>query len=260
VRRAASRAKLPLRRRDGRRRGAPVPDRALLADASIFEGSAEAFEETVAPWTEELRWPAGVVYNGWFESVDAELYHAMLRTHRPARVVEIGGGYSTGFAARALGLNGGGVLTVVDPAHRQSLLHGTRHLALRAQDADPELFRRLRANDVLFIDSSHTEDEARHHVDRILPTLAPGVLVHHHDFSFPYDVDRFPEGRVLLDHYRAARDRYEVLVCASHVRNEHPEMLERLVPSYSVLAPHVIPGSLWARVRARRGNPAGTGP
>ena len=44
--------------------------------------------------------------NDYFANLDAALYYALIRDLRPRRVIEIGGGFSTRIACRALECNG----------------------------------------------------------------------------------------------------------------------------------------------------------
>ncbi len=221
----------------------------------LLAGSESWFERTVAPVVSEFRWFLGRIYNGAFESVDAELYYAVLRRHRPRTVIEVGSGNSAHFAHDALRANGAGRLVCIDPSPRRSLPKGVRHLAQRVEDVDPALFEELGENDVLFIDSSHTTAEARFHVTDLLPKLAPGVVVHHHDVVWPYaryfwnDPETYGEPDVLFDFYARERERFEVLGGAAWIRYRNPSLLGRLVKSYRWM-PERVPGSVWTRARA----------
>ena len=67
---------------------------------------------------------------------------------------------------------------------------GARLLNQKVQDVSMEVFDRLEANDILFIDSSHvskTGSDVNHYLFRILPRLKTGVLVHIHDILFPFE-------------------------------------------------------------------------
>lgn len=122
----------------------------------------------------------------------------------------------------------------------------------RVEDVDAQIFADLGEKDILFIDSSHTAEEARYHCQHILPNLQPGVIVHHHDFTFPYavyylgDHERYGEPDVLLEFYSTHKDTFEIKVGAAYVRYRNPDLVNRLVRSYR-WNPFRIPGSLWAR-------------
>src|SRR5215467_1308472 len=58
----------------------------------------------------------------WFPRLDAAMAYAIVRRHRPARIVEVGSGHSTRFLARAVA--DGGLATeilAIDPAPRAAL-------------------------------------------------------------------------------------------------------------------------------------------
>ena len=60
----------------------------------------------------------------------------------------------------------------------------------RIERIDPELFKRLGRNDILFIDSSHVikpQGDVVFLYPTALPLLAPGVFVHAHDICTPRD-------------------------------------------------------------------------
>jgi len=131
----------------------------------------------------------------WFPRLDAAVLYTLLRERSPARVVEIGSGHSTRFAARALRDAGAPIeLVCVDPAPR-ARLDGlpVRHLPQLLQHVDPALFAGLGAGDVLFVDSSHVAmpgSDVDLLLNGMLPRLAPGALVHLHDIFLP---DPYPE-------------------------------------------------------------------
>jgi hypothetical protein len=221
--------------------------------APLFESSERNFAALLGPWRDEFNWSAGRTNNGTFESVDVELYHSILRTHRPKRVVEVGGGHSSRFSLEALARNGdGGSVTLIDPRPRVRVPRAVRHGQSRVEDAPLDLFTTLQANDVLFIDSSHTAEEARYHVAEILPRLVSGVVVHHHDILFPYDAyylgdgEDYGEPDVLLDYYLGAD--FDVIVGAAWVAWRDRALVRALVDSYK-WQPGRIPGSLWTRRR-----------
>lgn len=63
--------------------------------------------------------------NGMFGPQDAFTYYAMIREHRPIRVLEVGSGYSTLMASRAAAMNGSTSVTCIEPyptdAHNKHL-------------------------------------------------------------------------------------------------------------------------------------------
>jgi hypothetical protein len=132
---------------------------------------------------------------------DASVLHAILRFHRPKRLIEIGSGFSSActFDTVERYLQDTCKLTFIEPY--PALLHdllGTsvaraRILAMPVQQAPLEIFAELEAGDVLFIDSTHvlrTGSDVCFELFEILPRLARGVFVHFHDMFWPFEYPR----------------------------------------------------------------------
>ncbi|HEU4712726.1 MAG TPA: class I SAM-dependent methyltransferase [Pyrinomonadaceae bacterium] len=131
--------------------------------------------------------------NDYFSGFDAAVYYALIRHLKPKRVIEIGSGYSTRIAAKALGPDS--TLTCIEP-HPERLNGIGNKIELiqkRVEELDVEFFTCLEANDILFIDSSHTVkfgSDVCYEFLEVLPVLRPGVWIHVHDIFFPHD---YPE-------------------------------------------------------------------
>lgn len=134
--------------------------------------------------------------NDAFQNVDPLVYWAIIRLHRPGRIVEIGSGFSTLLAAQAVQKNGTGRVTAIDPFPREFVRRNDLDIELIAQpveDIDLGFFGSLEPNDILFVDSSHVVragGDVNRIVFDILPRLPSGVLVHFHDIHFPFDYPR----------------------------------------------------------------------
>lgn len=132
--------------------------------------------------------------NGMFGPQDAFTYYALIRQHRPARVLEVGSGFSTLVAARAAALNGTTQVTCIEPyptgTHNRHLRAEADFRLIEApvQQLELELFTSLAAGDILFIDSSHVAkpgSDVEFLFFEVLPRIAPGVRVHVHDIFLP---------------------------------------------------------------------------
>lgn len=133
----------------------------------------------------------------WFTGLDAALLYALLASRRPNLIVEVGSGHSTRFAAAALDdVAADGQIVAIDPAPRaaiEKLAPGVALQQMTLRQAGLAPFRSLAAGDVLFIDSSHIlmpGSDVDILLNRILPRLPAGVLVHIHDVFLP---DPYPE-------------------------------------------------------------------
>jgi Methyltransferase domain len=131
----------------------------------------------------------------WFPRLDAAAAYTVVRRRRPARIVEAGAGHSTRFLARAVADGKLATsITAIDPAPR-ARLDGldVRLIKKTVEKAGDGPFADLRSGDILSIDSSHvlmpgTDVDAL--LNRILPNLPSGILVHLHDIFLP---DDYPE-------------------------------------------------------------------
>lgn len=221
--------------------------------------------------------------NGYFESCDAEVAYSMVREWKPGRIIEIGSGFSTRAMAQALRANLewdgiDGELITVDPYPERLPANGLesqiRVIPERVQQLDLALFETLRADDILFIDSSHVvsvgSDVVREYL-QIMPRLKPGVLVHVHDIFLPSDYPRnavldnlwFWSEQYLLQAFLSFNHEFEVLWSASAMQLGHSRILDQCFPawtnSYANMPPsqrrfiptpdgnRVWPSSFWMR-------------
>ncbi len=128
----------------------------------------------------------------WFPRLDAAMAYAMVRDGAPKRIVEVGSGHSTRFLARAVADGGAKPrFTAIDPAPR-AVIEGLdiEIIQLTVQRAGTAPFEGLAAGDILFIDSSHIlmpGTDVDFLMNRVMPALPPGVLVHLHDIFLPDD-------------------------------------------------------------------------
>jgi hypothetical protein len=136
-------------------------------------------------------------HNDYFAGLDAAVYYALIRDLKPTRVIEIGSGYSTRIADKAIRRNRAegqnGELVCIEPYPQPRLTEAKLQISLiqkRVQDVDTGFLTSLKADDILFIDSSHAVkfgSDVCHEVLELLPRLKPGVYVHVHDIFFPND-------------------------------------------------------------------------
>jgi hypothetical protein len=137
--------------------------------------------------------------NTWFTGSDALVCALVIAYLAPARIVEVGCGYSSALALDVADRTGASsTVTFIDPDPQRlrSLVAATdldgRLEPTPVQDVDPAIFRDLRAGDVLCIDSSHVMragSDVHYLLLEVIPTLASDVWIHVHDvfaaFSYP---------------------------------------------------------------------------
>lgn len=134
----------------------------------------------------------------WFSGLDAVSAYVFARESGGRRIVEVGSGHSTRFMAAGVAdkvAAGGGdtEITCIDPEPRAELkgLPVTWRQSILLPEHF-ELFRALGPGDIAFFDSSHLlwpGSDVDLILNRILPILQPGVLVHVHDIPLP---DAYP--------------------------------------------------------------------
>jgi len=207
--------------------------------------------------------------------VEADVLYSLIRTTRPARIVQIGCGVSTAVilaAARDAGY--APKLLAVDPFPtdylRRTAASGAIDLLARPVEAlgwEPLLA--LGVGDLFFVDSTHTlgpAGEVSRIILEMLPRLDTGVLVHFHDIYFPYDYPTdildgalfFSHESPLLHAFLVNNPRFEILASLAMLHHQRSVPLGAMLRSYtprpmthglSAGSGH-FPSSLYLRVRA----------
>lgn len=158
----------------------------VLAEIERFAGALRAIGEEAPP-------PAPRWRQDWFPGLDAGAAYTLIRARQPRRIVEVGAGHSTRFAARAVADGGFPCrIVAIDPAPRATLdgLAAVTLVRAPVHRAGTAPFDALEAGDVLFVDSSHVlmpGTDVDFLLNRVLPRLPPAVLVHFHDVFLPDD-------------------------------------------------------------------------
>jgi hypothetical protein len=227
--------------------GAP----AFAAHLREIEALAPALEAIGADAPPAPRWN-----QDWFPRLDAAAAYAMVRRHRPARIVEVGSGHSTRFMTRAVA--DGGLetrITSIDPRPRATL-EGLPIEILRmpVQAAGRAPFAGLRGGDFLFVDSSHQRQpgsDVEFIFEQVLPGLPRGVFVHFHDMFLP---GGYPESWAWR-RYNEQESVAALVTSGGYVAEfssawiiaHRPEWLAKGILAKLPLVPGAIESSLWLR-------------
>jgi predicted O-methyltransferase YrrM len=226
---------------------------AAVPDFSHVLARMDAYAEALAAIGQETA-PAPRWAQDWFPRLDAATAYVLVRDRKPRRIVEVGSGHSTRFMARAVRDEGlKTTITTIDPAPRAAI-EGLGVVLIRStlQDTGAEPFAALEAGDVLFIDSSHilmpgTDVDVL--FNRILPSLAAGVLVHVHDVFLP---DPYPpewEWRGYNEQLGVAAllqgGGYRVVWASHYVATRMAEQVTASVAWRLELVPGALESSLW---------------
>ena len=255
----------------------PIPDTGMLDDVYRAESAMEGIDWNEAAQLELLH----DVFSGYateyrqFEKAfradnrfagetiefighDPHVYHCMIRHFKPAKVIEVGAGFSTHVALNAAKLNGNTSITAIEPYpgdFLRAVLGEIHHVKQTAQSIDSGFFASLQANDILFIDSSHvvkTGSDVCYLVLEVLPRLRPGVIIHFHDIFLPFNYPRnwleqrrmFWNEQYLVQAYLLHNQRTRILFANRYMGEHHREHLMETFPG----SDKVGGGSLWLQV------------
>jgi hypothetical protein len=239
-----------------------------IRQLQILDAFAQIYGELPFP-DEQSRQFRYFFDNPYFTYGDGVILYCVLRSLRPARVVEVGSGFSS---AEMLDLNELFFDRAVEfvfieprPERLYSLLSDQDKRSYRieakpVQQVDAAVFQSLARNDVLFVDASHvgkSHSDVLHILFEILPKLKKGVLVHFHDVMWPFEYPQswLEEGRAFNEAYflRAFlqyNSAFEVLFFNSFMVAKHADLLSRKMPRMlkSPSTPETIGNSsLWLR-------------
>jgi predicted O-methyltransferase YrrM len=202
--------------------------------AISLAAQAKEFAHFCAPFAAEVvdnqNYKFGVQehFGPGFGYIEAKVLHTMIRSLKPAKVIEIGSGVSTWCSLQALQKNQfenqkSFELICVEP-YPSAKLQSLAQIKLErrfVQTCPHSLFEQLQAGDILFIDSSHTVKpgaDVNFLFLEVIPRLRPGVIIHVHDIYFPYDYQR----DVLQTFFQASET---ALLRALLIGNEHLKIL-----------------------------------
>lgn len=241
--------------------------RALGLELAPFVADCAFPLTSTPPW--RYYWSDG---KRWFDWGDAVVLHALMRHFRPARVLEVGSGFSSAVILDTVEHH------LVDTTHctfiepypdrLRSLLRPDDQqrcevIVNRVHTVGLDPFLELTAGDILLIDSSHVSrvgSDVNWLIFEVLPRLAPGVLIHVHDVLFPFEYPEiwFESGQALNEAYllRALlihNHRFEIIFWNDYLKKCETEWLRQNLPGCLIGAST----SIWLRV-TEDDPPAGT--
>lgn len=189
--------------------------------------------------------------NGYFGAGDAEYFYNIIRSKKPSRIFEIGSGYSTLMAIKAIRKNeeeapGYQCKHICVEPYRNSWLEGTGVKVVRqkVEDIGREFFLELGNNDILFIDSSHIirpQGDVLFEYLELMPSLKKGVIVHVHDIFTPRDYKkewlmeavRFWNEQYLLEAFLTSNRDWKIIGALNYLRHNHYDQLRAKCPFLS---------------------------
>ena len=228
-----------------------------------------ALIKEIADFHRDFDWPSQpapdkryYLDNQYFCIGDALVLFGLLRKFSPARIIEVGCGFSSALMLDIdeRFLNSPVEFTFIEPEPdrlrsliRQSEAGQLHILNVPVQEISEAIFMELDRADILFIDSSHVTkigSDVNYLMFEILPRLLPGVLVHFHDIFWPfeYPLDWIMEGRAwneayILRAFLEYNDTFEILLFNSFLGASFPEFMGEQLPGFL----ENTGGSLWLR-------------
>jgi len=198
--------------------------------------------------------------NSSYAYTDGIVLYSMIRHFRPKRIIEIGSGYSSAIMLDTKELfNPEMEITFIDPYPKK--LYGTFKesdtssctvLDKKVQSVSLDVFEKLGANDILFIDSSHvskTGSDVNYELFKIFPVLQSGVIIHVHDIFHPFEYPKewVYDGRnwneaYLLRAFLSHNPDYEILLFSHYLHTRHPDIFKNMPLAYKNQG-----GNLWIR-------------
>jgi hypothetical protein len=186
----------------------------------------------------------------------------MIRKNKPKRIIEIGSGFSSGLMMEVNEkyFDNKIDITFIEPYPEllyQRMRKGdkSRYKVIPncVQDVPLDIFKQLKKDDILFIDSTHVSkfnSDVNYEIFNILPELDNGVIIHFHDIfdGFEYPLNWLRDGWAwnedyILRAFLTNNNGYEVLLMSDYLASHYSELLRKSVPNKDDL----FGGSLWIR-------------
>lgn len=198
--------------------------------------------------------------NNSFESGDAEYWYQTIRFYKPSLIIEIGSGYSTLMAVKAINENQKDNANsyckhiCIEPYEMPWLEEqNVEVIRSRVEDIAIDKFLSLEENDILFIDSSHVikpQGDVLYEYLELLPSLKKGVIVHIHDIFSPKnypeswlkDEIRFWNEQYILEAFLSNNPDWKIIGAINYLFHNHLEKLKSVAP---YLVDNREPGSFY---------------
>ena len=211
---------------------------------------------------ETYRYAVDQAFGPGYGYIEAQALYAVLRYYKPKRIIEVGSGVSTWCMLNALKTNkkehnSDCQITCIDP-YPSIKIKSIPEIDLIEKQVQTvsfdDAFSALAANDLLFIDSSHTVkpgSDVNHLILEILPKLNAGVVVHFHDIfhNFEYPLEWIKQGRAwnesyLLRAFLQYNDAFHILLFNAYLGMYESQWMNQHMPLF-MKNPG---GSIWLEV------------
>jgi predicted O-methyltransferase YrrM len=213
----------------------------LLAELSFSHELADLQQELARSFDYSMD-------NRLFGSGDAEVWYQLIRLIKPQRIIEVGSGYSTLVAMKAIRKNrqensGYDCKHIcIEPYERPWLEDtGVPIIRQKVEDLGIGVFSELQGNDILFIDSSHIlrpQGDVVFEYLELLPILNKGVIVQIHDIFSPRNYPEellsknvlFWNEQYLLEAFLSHNNSWKILGALNYLHHNHCQKLKSVAP------------------------------
>ena len=196
--------------------------------------------------------------NEFFGQMDSIVYYSVIRKFKPKKIIEVGSGFSTMIASKASLKNEDTSIISIEPYPNSILKKGLPNLSELIKKPIQEIpinkFKELEKNDILFIDSSHLSQvgsDVNYLFLEIIPELKKGVIIHIHDFFYPYEYPKqwikerkiFWNEMYLVQAFLIGNSDYTILTSNYYLIKNHFDKLKKNFPF--LISTEGGAGSLW---------------
>lgn len=269
----------------------PVPDIEDLKMRKVFDfrsempgidfrihSQIELLTQLGGLFAEECQWPLHqadapqnefYLKNSSFSYGCAASTHCIIRNYKPKNVIEIGSGMSSLVISKAIQLNKSADgapchYVIVDPYPGDNIINKKFTVdeldVNRVELLKTDFFNRLKADDILFIDSGHCVrigGDVNYLFLEILPRLNPGVIIHIHDIAMPYEYSKtylLSENfrqlwteQYLLQSFLGFNDQFQIMLAMNYLMTNHMELFLKTFRHYNPKEHPFLSGSFWIR-------------
>lgn len=197
--------------------------------------------------------------NGSYSYTDGIILYSMIRHFEPQRIIEIGSGYSSAVMldTNELFFNNQIDLTFIDPYPERLYSQMTKGdkdettvIESDVQQVSLDVFEKLQAGDILFVDSAHvskTGSDVNYILFEILPVLKSGVFIHFHDVFYPFEYPKewVFQGRnwnedYILKAFLMYNEKFEIKLFSEYLHKHHKDVFKEMPLCYNNTG-----GNLW---------------
>lgn len=228
---------------------------------NLLESFIDYYKEQ--PFTRFKSWNNRYYFeNDYYLYTDALFLYSMIRHLKPSKIIEIGSGFSSAVTldTNEQFFNNNIKCTFIEPYpdRLQSILKendykNTEIMPCKLQDVDLSVFKELKENDILFIDSTHvskTFSDVNKILFDILPNLNKGVYIHFHDIFYPFEYiknwlleNRAWNESYLLRAFLQYNNSFEIQLFSDYLAKAHKDILFKNMP----LCANNTGGNLWIK-------------